>query len=287
MRIKETKAIELKDGKALLPRLIVVSLLVIGILLISFSAFSHAGISIMSMFQWVEHPVSAYKFTTYDDLLHSYVKGDLIDYQSLSKSGKLNKAVEELGHVSPDRMANAKDQLTFWINAYNLLVLKAIADRYPVKSIRHLGNTFHFHKFIVGGKTLSIEEIYTDRIVPAAKKQCPLSIFLASGGARGYPPLMEHATDAIRLNSDANLAFYKFIRNPNNVSFNEDLRVFSLSPFFQWTFDVFDKDYESPHHLVNIYLDEKDNVDVDNPTIIKTYKSAFDWRLNDTALKVR
>jgi hypothetical protein len=232
----------------------------------------------------VEHPIALHQ-PAYAALLKKFVKGDLVDYAALCHSPELKAAVDELRCNSPDRLVNEKDQLAYWIDAMNLLVLQAVCERYPINSIRQLGNTFSSKQYMVGGKAYAIQDIYTDEVLPRAKKVEPLSIFLICQGAIGYPPLVDHPFDSENLQLESKTAVYRFVNDPKNAYFDWSSRSFKLSPFFQWTKDLFSDAYETPHAFANFYRDEK--VDMASVSIMKTFALPFDWRLNDTRFATR
>lgn len=227
----------------------------------------------------VEHPIALHQ-PAYAALLKKCVKDDLVDYAAICHSPELKAAVEELKSTSPDRLVNEKDQLAYWIDAMNLLVLQAVCERYPIKSVRQLGNTFSSKQYMVGGKPLAIQDIYTDEVLPRVKRVEPLSIFLVCQGAIGYPPLVDHPLDSENLLIESKTANYKFVNDPRNAVFDWASHSFKLSPFFQWTKDLFSDHYETPHAFANFFRNEK--VDMASVSIMKTFGLPFDWRLNDT-----
>jgi hypothetical protein len=212
-------------------------------------------------------------------VLTGFVNKDLIDYSKLKQSGQLAQAVNDLKTNSPDHIVDNKDLLAFWINAFNILELKAISERYPVNSVLRLGNVFNSQQYIVGGKAYSIQEIYTSKVVPLARQAEPLSIFLVCQGAIGYPPLQAHMITGNSLVRDAQDAAYTFINSRKNVYYDAATYSLRISPFFEWTNDTYRKQYESPYDLVNHFLDQK--IDFDNPSLRKSTTLKFDWRLND------
>lgn len=227
----------------------------------------------------VDHPIALHQ-PAYQVLLKKFVKGDLVDYASMCKTKELQAAVDELKCTSPDRLVNEKDQLAYWIDALNLMVMEGVCERYPINSIRQLGNSPSSKQYIVGGKPFTIQDLYTDQVLPLAKKVEPLSIFLVCQGAIGYPPVVDHTLDSENLEIESKTAVYKFVNNPKNAYFDWSSKTFKISPFFQWTNDLFSDRYETPHAFVNFYREEK--VDMASVTVMKTFTLPFDWRLNDT-----
>ncbi len=129
-----------------------------GALFVAFHVLVNGPAWIKSSFTKIEYPAT-YRFQTYDKLLHEVVKGDAVDYATLKKSPLLDKAVDELSTTSPDKLESDKEKLCYWLNTYNLLMLKSLADRYPISSPRKLGNSLSFRKFTIGGDTYSVRDV--------------------------------------------------------------------------------------------------------------------------------
>jgi len=261
------------------PKYITLAVAVVGVLLFFTHEIRTGFAYLQAGYIKVEHPI-ALRQPAYAALLKKYVKGDLVDYAGLSHSQELKAALDELKSTSPDRLVNEKDQLAYWINAQNLLVLEAVCERYPIDSIKQLGNTFSSKQYMVGGKPNAIQDIYTDEVLLRVKKVEPLAIFLVCQGAIGYPPLEDHPFDSENLQIESKTAVYKFVNDPKNAYYDWTSRSFKLSPFFQWTKDLFANAYATPHAFANFHRDEK--IDMTSVSIMKTFGLPFDWRLNDT-----
>ncbi|HEY9772460.1 MAG TPA: DUF547 domain-containing protein [Planktothrix sp.] len=219
----------------------------------------------------------------YDGLLTKYVKDGLVDYAALKNSSELRDAVDELKHTSPDKLVAEDDQMAYWVNAYNLLVLKMIADRYPIRTINQIGNDYSGKMFVVGGRPYAVQDIYIGQIFPRAKQSHETDIFLVSQGAIGYPPLQTHGFDKDNLATDAEAAAHAFINDPRNVLYDPDSKALKLSKFFQWTQDVYGGKWDTPFVMVDSYLDKK--VDLRLEGLTQAYSLPFDWRLNDSKLR--
>lgn len=274
----------MSSNRTIVQKLLPMTLLGLGLMLVCFQMVGGTVNFIRGALTKVEHP-TRYNFPIYDKLLQAHVREDLVDYKELSKSPDLQKAVDELAAISCDQILNDQDRLCYWINAYNLLVLKAVCDKYPVKSIRQLRNTPNSRKFIVGGSPTTIQNIYLGKLLPMLKEKDPRYVFLLNGGAKGYPPLMDHVIEASRLSSDSQLASYQFVKSPQNVEFNAYTSRLEISPYFQWNEAIFEKEYETPFDFVTTYFNDDMKERVTSPTVIKSYGKRFNWRLNDLALK--
>ena len=87
----------------------------------------------------------------FDQLLDLYVRNGDVYYRAIkSERAKLDGYVSQLAAVPVDKLTR-DEQLAFWLNAYNALVLRTIADHYPIqgrsseypaKSIRQIAGAF-------------------------------------------------------------------------------------------------------------------------------------------------
>lgn len=254
-----------------------VVLVTLGLLFVAFHILVNGFSWVKSSFTKIDHPTT-YRFETYDKLLHEVVKGDLVDYSALKKSPLLSKAVDELAVVAPDKLATDKDKVCYWINSYNLLTLKLLSDRYPISSPRKLGNAVSFQKFTIGGDTYSVRDLIDYKLTPFFKRN-PFLTFLVCGGARGEPPLLDHAVQPDAVVADAQKALDNFVNNPANTKYDEVANVFYISPYFQRYDDYFVAFFESPHMLAASRM--KNSVPAANVSLLKRFSRDLDWRLND------
>ena len=66
-----------------------------------------------------------------------------VNYKALKQnSAELNRFIEDVQKVSEEEFNkfSKNKQLAFLINAYNLYTLRLIIEKYPVKSIKDIGN---------------------------------------------------------------------------------------------------------------------------------------------------
>ncbi len=104
----------------------------------------------------------------WDRVLKKYVtETGRVDYLALkADSGDLNRyaaAIAARSPVShPQVFPTRESQLAYWINAYNALVIKAVVENWPTKSVRNLGKLYSFfwaRKFVAGGKEYTLNDI--------------------------------------------------------------------------------------------------------------------------------
>jgi hypothetical protein len=267
---------QIKTLNTLIPLVV----LTFGFLMILFNLVSHSGDIVRSMFLKVEHPL-VYHFTGYNDILKKVVSGDAVNYEAL-KSDPLHKeldsAVDELSKINPDQLESAQEQTCFWINTYNLLVLKAVTDLYPIDSImsRKVPRAFNTTKFLIGATELSLQDIFKGHLIPSIAGK-PEELFLTNGGAQGFPPLLDHAIVPKTLEADAAQAASSFVNNPDNAQYKRDRKT------FKWHEGLFDS-AGGPHEWANKFLPSSKAAALTDIQALSTYAPDFNWRLNDTKL---
>jgi uncharacterized protein DUF547 len=103
-----------------------------------------------------------------DEALDLYVRDGLVYYRALkSDRSRLDRFV---GAIANETIASAPrdEQLAFWLNAYNAIVLKTVIDQYPIatrsreypaRSIRQIPGAFERTTHRVAGRTLTLDQI--------------------------------------------------------------------------------------------------------------------------------
>src|SRR6266851_1026810 len=98
-----------------------------------------------------ESPADAARRKTFDQILDLYVRGGDVYYRAIkAERAKLDGYVSLLA-TAPVAKLSRDEQLAFWLNAYNALVLRTVVDHYPIqgrsadyptKSIRQIPGQF-------------------------------------------------------------------------------------------------------------------------------------------------
>lgn len=258
-------------------------MIVFGVIFIVMHGIRILPASLASIFARVEHPSQA-QFTIYDSLLKKYASDGLVDYSALKKDKDLDAAVNELERLAPDKLSY-NGQVCYWINVHNLLVLKIISDRYPIKSSPSIGVDLASRKFSVGGEVLSVQRIFRQKIFPLLKRASgvPEKIFLVCGGTIAYPPLTDHALVPEHLDADARAAAYKYITNENNVFFDDERGIFYVSPLLKRYEPIFITVDQNAYTFAANYLNSERSPDLNDIMLTKSFMKNIDLRINDKA----
>jgi hypothetical protein len=134
-----------------------------------------------------------------DETLDLYVRDGLVYYRALkSDRSRLDRFLTAIAN-EPIAAAPRSEQLAFWINAYNALVLRTVIDRYPIaqrtreypaRSVRQIPGAFEKNMHRVAGRTVTLDQI-EQTILPAF------------GDPRAFLALGRGAVGSGRLRSEA------------------------------------------------------------------------------------
>ncbi|MFQ5672075.1 MAG: DUF547 domain-containing protein [Nitrospinales bacterium] len=95
-------------------------------------------------------PASAatFDFSAWDAMLKKYVAPKTISgiplnavaYREIKDDPEFRKLIAQLAKFPPERLETREEELSFWINVYNIMAVKMVVDHYPVRSIRVVGS---------------------------------------------------------------------------------------------------------------------------------------------------
>ena len=217
--------------------------------------------------------VSQTFFDRVDNFLSKNVTFGLVDYGSISKSSaELDSLVNMIEtHEVSDSSANYRK--AFYINAYNLLVIKQVVENYPVSSPKDIEGFFNETKFTVAGDQLTLDELEFDRLL-VEDKDARIHFAIACA-ARSCPYLYEYSFRSESLEDQLNSRAERIIQRPNYVYVDIDSKTVTLNMIFSWYADQF---APSDSELIT-YINQfrPDSI----PTNFKINHFEYDWSLND------
>ncbi|MEZ4857486.1 MAG: DUF547 domain-containing protein [Flavobacteriaceae bacterium] len=207
-------------------------------------------------------------FEATDAFLKKYVSKGKVDYAAICKNPEdLNTLLQQAKNISVSKNEAATYQ-AFWINTYNLAVIKGIVDNYPIKSPLDKSGFFDRITYEVGGSKITLNDIENKKlrvVIGDARVH-----FVLVCGAKGCPPLIAEAYTPERLESQLQNQTSKAL----NSSFIkvEDKKVL-LSEIFKWYKEDFVKN-GNEIDFINQFRKEK----IDPNLKIDYY--SYNWQLN-------
>ena len=196
-------------------------------------------------------PVAAFDFSDWDTLIKKHVRMKKVDgvmisavnYKNLKSNEKFKKLVSRLNLVHEDSLKTRDEELTFWINTYNILAAKMVADHFPIKSIKDAGNFFSpvWKKPAghVAGKERTLNEIEHEILRKMDEPRIHVAIVCASVSC---PDLRLEAFKADSLNEQLNDQMKMFLQSSEKgMRIDKNNNRVYLSSIFKW----FEDDFES------------------------------------------
>lgn len=218
------------------------------------------------------HAQSDSFFTKADLFFESYVTDGLVEYQKIKESPQtLEQLVRQIadfsltGSAPPERKA-------FFINAYNLLVIKQVLENYPTKGPMSIPGFFDTKTYLVAGRPVTLDQLEKDLLF--VQFPDPRLHFILVCAAIGCPPLADYAYVPDSLDTQIE----RKTREVLNI--NWYVRVYkdktSVSQVFEW----YETDFLNDTTSVKAYINRYREVQIPESHEIDTYQ--YNWSLNDS-----
>jgi hypothetical protein len=241
----------------------------------------------------------------------------MADYRKLKlKRLKLRQLLNEFADLNPKEYNSwpKEDKIAFWINAYNLQLLRIIVENYPIEpyrlllllpgwepdSIRHINtriDKINKQKFIVMDEEFTLLEV--EQRFFRKEFDEPRAFFALSYATLSSPPLRNEPYYGRKLSHQLDDQVKKFLSNPLAFRIDRSKQRIYLSSILQPTSfgsefiskygtDKKFKDQEPAVRAVLSFLtnyiseQDKDFLEVENYSI--EYMK-YNWRLNDSSRK--
>ncbi len=187
-------------------------------------------------------------------LLKEYVRDNgTVDYETLRRKRlELIALLDEFDRLDPNvyESWSRKDKIALWINAYNIQMLKIIADNYPItpspirfwwnrNDIRHIGGIWSRYKFKVMDGVYKLSEI-EDRFF-RKKFGDPRVFFALTRASLSSPPIRREPYYGYKLDKQLDEQAKKFLSSPLALRIDKEREKVHLSALFQ--ISMFGKDF--------------------------------------------
>ncbi len=204
-------------------------------------------------------------------LLNKHVSKDgTVNYKGFKQDAvAFRKYLNQLRDNIPTSDWNKKDELAYWMNAYNAFTVKLIIDNYPIKSIKDIKDPWDLRFFRLGKKWYTLNDI-EHRIL--RKMGDPRIHFGINCASFSCPPLLNKAFTPQNVDQELEKLATTFINDPkrNTITTNK----IQLSKIFSW----FAKDFKKQGTLID-FLNKYSKVTINNAAK-KSFKN-YDWTLNE------
>ncbi len=212
-------------------------------------------------------------FERTDAFLKEYVKKGRVDYVALKgNSESLDSLITQVGEMKVERASSAYQQ-AFYINAYNLLIIKGVLNQYPVKSPQAIDGFFDKKKYTVAGKQYTLNELEFNVLFNNFKDV--RFHFALNCGAISCPTLYSEAFNPKELDEQLRFNTKMVMDRDDYVKVDHSQKKIYVSKIFEWYKNMFEADGSSIQTFINHNRFDP---------LPKDYAIAFfdyDWTLND------
>ncbi|MEK6480734.1 DUF547 domain-containing protein [Catalinimonas sp. 4WD22] len=208
-----------------------------------------------------------------DQFFGSYVKEGLVDYQAVKQNmNEIEALYQQIGEMKVQDLNNMEKK-AFYINAYNLIVIRQIAKNYPVESPMDIAGFFDKQKHKVAGEMLTLNALEKQKLLQTY--QDARIHFVLVCAAQSCPPLASYAFQADQLDEQMNQLTREALNNDTFIQLKSSQKEVAISKIFEWYNNDFTREAASALAYINQYREEK------IPSSYKVSYYAYDWALNE------
>lgn len=222
----------------------------------------------------------------YDQLLASHTRAGVVhgvfltqvDYAAISNNPAWPAVVASIEDFPTVQLANRQEQLSYYINAYNILAIKMVLDHWPVESIKEAGSLFFpvWKKTIgkIDGKPVSLHEIEHEILRPMGEPRMHMAIVCASVSC---PDLRAEAYTSKKLELQLEEQTEHLLKNRHKGARIDD-NTLHVSRIFHW----FEEDFQAQGGVEKFI--QRYRGDLPSPLELEA-DLPYDWSLNITGEK--
>jgi hypothetical protein len=213
----------------------------------------------------------------FNQVLRDTVLDGQVNYKAINSNPAFHAYVESL--KAQQTFANQNEELAFWINGYNALVIQGILNGGSPSTFFGRNSFFKKDKYTIGGKSINLNDLERKVIIPIGEPRIHFAINCASSSC---PKLLPEVFDAKNLDQQLNHSAQDFINDPTRNKFNEATKTASISKIFDWFEEDFVKHSGSVEKYIAQFLNDENIANDLRSGNYKIKYLKYDWSLNGT-----
>ena len=212
-------------------------------------------------------------------------KINLVDYPHLTEADlvTLNHYITRMSQIQINNY-NRNEQLAFWINLYNALTIKIVADYYPISSIQEINispglfsvGPWGAHLVTIAGTHLTLDDIQNRIIRPIWND--PRVFYALNNASIGAANLNKEAFQGAKISSQLNNAAYEYINSLRGIQIIEGKLI--VSKIYDWFIDDFGGNVDDVIIHLSQYTKGALLSQLQHVNTINSY--FYNWHLNST-----
>jgi hypothetical protein len=175
---------------------------------------------------------------SYNRLLAKYVTSGGVKYAEWKGNAADMQALQGVvDAIAKENAGAGKQQIAFYLNAYNAWILHEALGKYPTKSVKDVLFTFFTSKRItVAGQQTSFKALEDNVIRKLGEPRVHFALNCAS---RSCPPLNREPFSADKLDGQFEKLAKSYINSDHGVKYSPETKTAELSKIFDWYKDDF------------------------------------------------
>lgn len=215
------------------------------------------------------NPIDSFNKSVHDIINITYVQNGLVNYEALHQNLSIfDVAIKDMSTVRLKNLS-LNEKTAFLLNAYNLLVIKTIAENYPITSPLEIKGFFDKKTFMVNGRKVTLDEIEHKVFYLS---QDPLIHFGLVCAAKGCPLLNNTIFTPEKVQQQLANKATEMFDNSDFLIEDKSKNSLKLSFIFKWNSSHFPKD-------LIFFINEYKTIKVSEYATIEYYN--YDWELNE------
>lgn len=209
-------------------------------------------------------------FTAADQFFATHVKEGKVNYKAINEApSALNELLEVAANAKLSK-ANADNYRAFWINAYNLAVIKGIIDNYPLRSPLDKAGFFDKTTYQLAGEKITLNDIENKKL-RAVFSDARVHFVLVCG-ALGCPPLISKAYTPANVDQLMQQQTKLALNNPEFIKVKG--KKVAVSEIFKW----YNEDFVTKDQDLIGFLNKYRTTPIANGSKVTYY--SYNWNLN-------
>lgn len=210
-------------------------------------------------------------FKNADAFFKANVSNGRVDYAAVKANpDALNSLLENAASIKVST-SNAATYQSFWINAYNLSVIKGIITKYPVKQPLSIKGFFDKNTYNLGGTSITLNDIENKMLRAKFPKEPRFHFALVCAGL-GCPPIINEAYTPAKIEAQLQRQTVIAVNNPNFIKIKGN--KVQISQIFEW----YKEDFVHNGNEID-FLNKYRKEAISKEAKLSYYP--YDWTLND------
>lgn len=211
-------------------------------------------------------------FNDADAFLKKYVTSGRVDYANIkSNSDELTALINVIGSADLST-SSSNTQKAFYINAYNLIMIKSVVDNMPISSPLDVKGIFDVSQHKVAGEMLTLSDIENKKLGPVYNDA--RIHFVLVCGAIGCPKLASFAYKPATIEEQIESQTRLALNDATFIKVKDSEKKVLVSEIFNWYSADFTNDGQTVLSYINQYRDAK----IPDTYTVGSY--TYDWNLN-------